>query len=400
MSYMIAKTKIAGVFGRSVTMVTKIHPIPSYDEVLRLDVEARKVYSGVPEFLRFKPIEDTRGDHPALIMQRYSLNTLYQKTLMTLHRPYFTLRLKSNARYAPSRRACLESAMTLLNHQYVIWDTQYNRKDMTFYQVDPLSSADFLPAAMIIMIELWQASTELKSNSGIFTMGRGDHEHMLKVLERTCHIYSTFPDIYEVVKAHGILSHLIEKVKIQFYAQAIRKPDIGPSPPDNYDLFSQPMSTTPDPSSDNTMKDDTMRSEHSAAMTLGLLSSGGLTPRTQNALGIPPDVTQTSSAESFKTGLTPFLQAPSPIPSANPNASVPFSFFGQGIGGGYDSSANFGWEEWDNFLAGINSDPNQPWNIPLTPPGSTGITTSTENANAEPTVPQWQSMIAPDPPTN
>ncbi|KAK6342808.1 hypothetical protein TWF718_008194 [Orbilia javanica] len=388
MSYMIAKSKLANVFGRAVQMINQIKPAPHYDDILRLDAEARKVYSSMPDFLKFKPLEESRMDHTALIMQRYGLNILHQKSLLIMHRPYFTMRLKNNARYAPSRRACLESAMTLLNHQYTSWDTQYNKKDKTLYHIDPISPSDYLPAAIIIMIEVWQASADLNtSTTGIFTMGRGDHEHMLKVLERACHIYSSFPDNLEVAKAHALLSHLIEKVKAKFYAR--NRPSDNSStqsPPDNYSPFSgQPMSTTPEPSS---AKD----SEHSAALTLGMLSSGGVTPLS-SAPSVLAGFTTAPAAvpmQDFgKTGLTPLYQPASPS-GAN---SVPLSFFGQGMGiMGIDGPSSLGWDEWDNFIQGINSD-NMNWNIPMSPPASNGESNSESS-------PQWASMIAPDPGSN
>ncbi|EPS40914.1 hypothetical protein H072_5207 [Dactylellina haptotyla CBS 200.50] len=392
MSYMIAKSKLASVFGRAVQMINMIRPAPQYDDILRLDAEARKVYSSMPDFLKFRPLEESRNDHPALIMQRYGLNILHQKSLLIMHRPYFAHRLKNNPRYAPSRRACLESAMTLLNHQYTSWDTQYNQKDKTLYHIDPISPSDFLPAAVIIMIEVWQASADLNSNGGIFTMGRGDHEHMLKVLERACHIYSTFPDNLEVLKAHAVLSHLIEKVKAKFYARR-NEPSNTQSPPDNYSPFSsQPMSTTPEPSS---AKD----SEHSAAMTLGLLSSGGLTPLGSTStfsagFSSPPATTGLALAmdtSASKTGLTPLYQPASP-------GAVPFSFFSQGMGMGIDNQSSLGWDEWDNFIQGINTDPMN-WNIPMSPPNS-GLNSSETNSESVGTSPQWASMVAPDPGSN
>ncbi|KAF3938581.1 hypothetical protein ABW19_dt0210150 [Dactylella cylindrospora] len=396
MSYMIAKSKLANVFGKATQMINMIHPAPHYEDILRLDAEARRVYSSMPDFLKFRPIDETRGDHPALIMQRYGLNILHQKSLLIIHRPYFTLRLKNNARYAPSRRACLESAMTLLNHQYTVWDTQYNQKDKTLYHIDPLSPSDYLPAAMIIMIELWQASVDLKPSSGIFTMGRGDHEHMLKVLERACHIYGVVPDSLEMTKAHAVLSFLIEKVRTKFYAMN-RVGENNQSPPDNYSPFSgQAMTTSPDASS----KD----SEHSAAMTLELLSSGGLTPMVTSDVPLPntgftATPGQTSvPMDTSKTGLTPLYQPASPG-----NTSVPFSFFSQGMGVGMEGPGGLGWEEWDNFIQGINADPMQTWNLPLSPPTSDGLASS--EGGSQPvaladTSPQWASMIAPDPGSN
>ncbi|KAK6336417.1 hypothetical protein TWF696_001974 [Orbilia brochopaga] len=409
MSYMIAKSKLANVFGKAVQMINMIRPVPHYDDILRLDAEARKVYSTMPEFLKFRPLEESRNDHPALIMQRFSLNILHQKSLLIMHRPYFTLRLKNNPRYAPSRRACLESAMTLLNHQYTAWDTQYNQKDKTLYHIDPISPSDFLPAAVIIMIEVWQASADLNNSTvGIFTMGRGDHEHMLRVLERACHIYSMFPDNLEVAKAHVILMHLIEKVKIKFYARnnVVSRPDASSSqsPPDNYSPFSsQPMSTTPEPAK-AAGKDDTMQSEQSAVISLGLLSSGGLTPLassgTFSAGFSSAGVLQQQPAlamDAVKTGMTPLYQAPSPG-----TTSVPFSFFGQNMGMGIEGAGGLGWDEWDNFINGINSD-TMSWSMPLSPSTTVppGISVGSETTSeTQATSPQWASMMAPDPPSN
>ncbi|KAF3919506.1 hypothetical protein ABW20_dc0100891 [Dactylellina cionopaga] len=391
MSYMIAKSKLANVFGRAIEIINQIRPAPQYDDILRLDGEARKVYSSMPDFLKFRPLEESRNDHPALIMQRYGLNILHQKSLLIMHRPYFTLRLKNNTRYSPSRRACLESAMTLLNHQYTSWDTQYNQKDKTLYHIDPISPSDFLPAAVIIMIEVWQASADLNSNGGIFTMGRGDHEHMLKVLERACHIYSTFPENLEVAKAHAVLSHLIEKVKLKFYARNNRpETSSTQSPPDNYSPFSSvPMSTTPEPSS-------TKDSEHSAAMTLGLLSVGGLTPLATAtpfaaAFSAAPAPPVAPVPMDTKTGLTPMYQPASPGSPA-----VPFSFFSQGMGMGIDGQNGLGWDEWDNFIQGINTD-TMNWNVPMSPPNSQGLGSSEGNSESVGPSPQWSSLVLPDP---
>ncbi|KAF3909156.1 hypothetical protein ABW21_db0208333 [Orbilia brochopaga] len=416
MSYMIAKSKLANVFGKAVQMINMIRPAPHYDDIIRLDGEARKVYSTMPEFLKFRPLEESRNDHPALIMQRYGLNILHQKSLLIMHRPYFTLRLKNNPRYAPSRRACLESAMTLLNHQYTAWDTQYNQKDKTLYHIDPISPSDFLPAAVIIMIEVWQASADLNNNTvGIFTMGRGDHEHMLRVLERACHIYSMFPDNLEVAKAHVILMHLIEKVKIKFYARNnVGRPDANSSqsPPDNYSPFSsQPMATTPEPTAAAgatgdaaaAAKDDTMQSEQSAVISLGLLSSGGLTPLatsgTFSAGFSNAPVQAPVPMDTGKSGMTPLYQAPSP----GATTSVPFSFFGQNMGMGIEGPGGLGWDEWDNFINGINSD-SMNWGMPLSPTSLTippGIvSTEPKSAETQATSPQWASMMAPDPPSN
>lgn len=172
-------------------------------------------------------------------------------------------------------------------------------------------------------------------------MGRGDHEHMLKVLERACHIYSTFQDTLELSKAHAVLSLLIEKVKTQFYSTTPRGSDSTQSPSDSYDIYSQnSMSATPESSTKDNVSRST--SEHSAAVGLELLSTG-LTPGGPGGTGDLSEFTAAPGVvpmDMSSTGLTPMYQPATP---GNTGTAVPFSFFSQGMGMGMDGGGGVGW---------------------------------------------------------
>jgi len=124
-------------------------------------------------------------------------------------------------------------------------------------------------------------------------------------------------------------------------------------------------STTNAFSTNGMMEDPNVAPEHSAAMTLGMLSTGGLTPNPGNPYESRPypasmgnilnDVPQQPS------GLTPQYNGGIGNPQSGPeNAPSPFSsLFGPSLGFqniDLPSTNNIDWDAWDSYIQGPGLD--------------------------------------------
>src|SRR6185437_11845864 len=90
----------------------------SYEEILKIDRGLRDIFESIPEHLRLRPMSEQTLAPISLIMARFALATIYNKSQIVLHRR-FMRSSKNNARYAHSRRTCIDSAMKLLSYQAI-----------------------------------------------------------------------------------------------------------------------------------------------------------------------------------------------------------------------------------------------------------------------------------------
>lgn len=156
-TYTIIKSRLISVFGR---VVEKSYTAQggireTYEDIMHLDEHLQNVHGSLPDFLRIRPISMSIMDPPDLIMQRYNLELLYQKTRCILHRRYLVIG-RTNLRYAYSRWSCVDAARQMLQHQHDIYHETLPggqlHRDRWF--VTSLTSHDFLLAAMILCLEL------------------------------------------------------------------------------------------------------------------------------------------------------------------------------------------------------------------------------------------------------
>lgn len=178
-SYMIAKASLSFCFGK---IVESLHAVSScsYEDIMQLDQNLREARAELPLHLRLKPVEDSMLDPGAIIMQRFFLSILYHKGQCVLHRK-FLARARENAKYAHSRRTCVDSSMELLNHQATLHyeSRPGHRLHNVRVLLSSLTSHDFLLAAMIIALDLWHgaeptpaAATQQISTPGAWKDGK------------------------------------------------------------------------------------------------------------------------------------------------------------------------------------------------------------------------------------
>ncbi len=384
MSYMIAKTYMAFAFGKVVAAANTISPAPPYEYIFEMEKDLREAYAKVPEFLRFRSLEESKNDHPWLIIQRFTLDILYQRSILILHRPYVTYRARCNPKYNRSRRAALESSMKLLSHQAALFEAQKGPLREAKWAIESLSAQDYNAAVMILCVELRHSAREDAEQYDSFSLSVSDCKKMLRALERSESIFGSQKDIYEMAKIHTIIKFALEAIQGMFKTssrfQGGFAPDVGgPSPPDQFSN-SSPSALTSISTNDSSTTSEALRSEHSAALTLGMMSTGSMSPPSMQNSFLKPDV-----AASVPDGA-----GNANFPMLTPGGSLSFNYF---VGGAaMDTSVNTEWvstsillsqilllassfrcfgiadrvgknnvqDEWDTFLKGINLDPSVP----------------------------------------
>lgn len=332
-SYMIAKASLTFCFGKIVETLHAISPC-SYEDIMQLDQNLREARAELPPHLRLKPVEDCMLDPGAIVMQRFFLSILYHKGQCVLHRK-FLARARENPKYLHSRRTCVDSSMELLNHQATLhYESQEGcRLHNVRVLLSSLTSHDFLLAAMIIALDLWQgaeADTSGRNSADIYTWGLERREDEIHALEVSQGIWKETRDqSMESYKASEILTIILNKMKDQGQSNASGRPGApGPFP---FPSLANGNTLSPYP---NPMDD---KPEHSAAMTLGMLSSGGLTPNTSGALfnnGYPNP--QGNEMQNQGLGQNYGME------QIAATAASPFSFMTGGAQGG-DMPANIDW---------------------------------------------------------
>ncbi len=337
-SYMIARAEIAFAFGKIVEQSHSLNAC-SYEEVMKYDANLREVRAQLPPHLRLRSLEDSIMDPAALIMQRFSLSILYNKGQCVLHRKFLD-RARGNPRYAHSRRTCIDSSMELLHHQVTL---HYEcRPGGRLHSMEraatSLTTHDFLLAAMIVCLELyygWQEESANKSADDLYTWGLERRSDMVSALEASNSIWKEQRDqSMEAYKASGVLTVMLAKLQ---------------RPRKNHRQVQQPSFAFPNMKKNmdripalGTLEEE--QPEHTAAMTLGMLS-GGLSPnRAAMYNGIYPTTSNgnVNMGDMQPTGMTPQFSM-----DQNPNgvasAPSPFSTMGAGNEMMDIPPANFDW---------------------------------------------------------
>ncbi|KAF7945277.1 hypothetical protein EAE96_010055 [Botrytis aclada] len=362
-SYMLAKISIANELNRILEEIQSVNPKGiAYDDVLARDNKLWELKRNLAPHLRLRPVEECMHDPATLLMHRFNVDILWQKTMCVLHRKYLA-RARTNPRYVHSRRACVNAAMEILRHQHKLHleSKPGGRLRSLRWAISSLTKHDYLLAGMIVCLDL-HYETICPADKHFWT--KEQLADMLKAVETSQSIWSeTVEESMESFKASKTLNIILDKLK------ASRNPAANAS--------ATPMSTT---DAFSQFDDENLKPEQSAAMTLGMLS-GGLSPNSAamfNSMGQSSGYTNMdlNMDGSGGTGLTPYPLDNNLNPFANMNAgSSPFSMFGNtgNAPGVMDLPANLDWEQWDHYIGNSNTiDPAfqfYPTNLEPSPPG-------------------------------
>ena len=339
-SYMRAKGAMSFAFGR---VVERLHLVTNctYDEIMDLDQNMRQCLADLPPHLRMKSIDESASDPGALVMQRFNLSILYHKGQCVVHRKFLN-KARENNRYAHSRRTCIDSSMELLSHQATLhYEARPGHRlhGMKVF-ISTLTAADFLLAAMIVALDLCYSTESDNPGTGsgdMYMWGSDRRSDMIRSLEVSLEIWKETQDqSIEAYKAAAILTVMLKKMQSARPQQgrgtqnALPFPGISNGDENNQVFGAAPVEEKP---------------EHSAAMTLGMLSSGGMGSNSATQFNPAfPSTTGDPNMSNMQTasGLLPSFG----IDSNGFGAASPLNFFGGALLPGMDTSggdANIDW---------------------------------------------------------
>ncbi|KAF3481982.1 uncharacterized protein GIQ15_04741 [Arthroderma uncinatum] len=326
-TYTVVQARLSTVFGRVLEQSQKFRGC-AYEEVLELDRELRRVRDMIPEWLQLKPIPECSHEPATKIMNRFGIESIYHKAQCVLHRPYYT-KARENPRYTLSRRACVDSSLELLRFQAMLHAEKISDGRIRYprWYTTPLTSHDFLLASTILALDLYQLAATRRQGESPYDWGGGMQDEMLASLRHSYMIWNEQKDeSMDAWKASSVLGLLLERLSH------------GPE-------------TRDPPSIERTF--DPQDEKQSAAMTLGLLSSG-LTPLGPTS---PPQFTDSMLGIDRSTG-----PPPGGLPSGIDQAGAPNSPFGM-FGQMPDMQPfNLDWDAWDNYIQSASLDPtSQNW---------------------------------------
>ena len=205
MTYPVSKTKIVRVFGQIARQAHGLTP-PPYSEVLRLDTLLQETWKNVPNFMMVRPLDECVGDPPTLLIQRFGLRSLYNKSRCVLHRRYLA-EFPPNKEHDYSRQQCLEGAVSLMRTQGLIWEACQPARSLAHHGwfISSLSVHDYLLAAMVLYliiqnehygdassgIEWTTGQTPTPTKDELKEMIKRSHQIWLRVSQTTAEVRKT-----------------------------------------------------------------------------------------------------------------------------------------------------------------------------------------------------------------
>ncbi|KAJ9137389.1 Fungal specific transcription factor domain-containing protein [Coniochaeta hoffmannii] len=369
-SYMISKIRLCFELGNILEATGRVKNQVHYDDILRFDARLRELREELPPHLKMQPLEGSH-DPLTLIIARFNIDILYLKIMCLLHRKYMA-RARHNPRYAHSRRSAIEASMETLRHLANLHrESQPNGRLRSIkWYVSSIATKDFVLPAMLVILDLHYDSTaersgqpqDNNSQSRYFwtPQQRGD---MIRALEVTQSIWAGLADdSMEAMKASNILDLMLERIKKP-------QPPASAAPP-----AATPAAAAPTPGdaslrSANLFDSADLQPEHSAAMTLGMLSGGGVSPNTAAAVaafggaGIQspggstyPNPMDLGMGGAEQQGLPDFTSG---IYGGPVNPTSPFSTMFGALGGEVSApmefaGGNFDWDSLENYTQTAN----------------------------------------------
>lgn len=175
MTYSISKNPVMTVFKKITQHVQTLDAV-TYDRTLSLDLEMRDAYSNVPPPLQRKNVDQAYMDLSAIIWDRATIEMLYLKGLIVLHR-FYLRHDRRNPRFNHSRSACIEAALDILARQADLHAASLpgGRLYEESWMLSVLTVYDFILAAMVVCLDL---STRTGAGSECITLSETEQREL------------------------------------------------------------------------------------------------------------------------------------------------------------------------------------------------------------------------------
>ncbi|KAF4448938.1 hypothetical protein F53441_7707 [Fusarium austroafricanum] len=207
--YSIVKASVMTMFKKVVRHTRSLTPT-SHEETVSLDSVIRMVYHNIPEHYKYKPLTSFIVDDVGIITSRTTIDFLYLKSIIVLHRQYLTHPQDDRSEF--SRKACLEAAETVLERQVELHQvTQPGGllHDMK-WTITSLTLSDFTLAAMVICLDL-----TVRMRQAVGATAHHDDETFQKrlaAIERAHQIWASSSETSEARTVTQALESTIERV--------------------------------------------------------------------------------------------------------------------------------------------------------------------------------------------
>ena len=189
--YSIIKNSVMSVF-RKLVAHTQSRAQPDYDKTMALDAEMRAAYEGIPEEFKRRQISRSFMDPLGTIFERTTIELLYCKGLIILHRRYITEE-PLNPAFEFSRRACVEAALDILTRQFDLFKACEPGGRLQEHRtvVLALPNHDYLLAAMVLCLDL---SVRSRSENAYASNCRDDKQldRELQALKTSQQVWTSF----------------------------------------------------------------------------------------------------------------------------------------------------------------------------------------------------------------
>lgn len=330
-AYQVGKAKMCFEFGNILQIITRLSPPVSYDEILARDAKLREAHSELPPHLKMQPLANSQ-DPTTLLLARLNLQFLYYKIMCILHRKHMVL-ARNNPRYAHSRRAAIESSLETLDLFRSVYREcePTGRLKMHKWYVGSVSR-DTLLATMLVLMEVHEndaavAAGERQNSQSVYFWTPTQRQEMLDSVYGVREIWKRLaPETVEAFKATNIIDIILAKIE-----KKDKNTDTEVTMSDN--MFAG-------------FSDSSLKPEQSAAMTLGMMSSGQ-TPSVNFVSPSPLGNMYAPMDFGGASGMVPDFIAEFPQPAAGPFS--PFSMFTNMPSSNPEFDQGIDWNAFDNM---------------------------------------------------
>jgi hypothetical protein len=235
-SYMIAKRQILPIARDIVSLLGSLRQ-PSYEQVLELDDRLVQAYLDLPAHLKVESTEKMLNQSASLVNQRIQLAFLYNQCGCILHRK-FLARGRTESHFSRSYQRCMESALSLLEHQHYLHTENKVKGDIKprhWYRVAH-TSHDFILAAMIVCLDIRYRKIEEQSGRTV-NFDETQQAKIWQSLEFACNIWREEKDSSpEAAKVYEVLSQVLGTHAMEGSGGVIQSQIAQPVPQTNAEL--------------------------------------------------------------------------------------------------------------------------------------------------------------------
>lgn len=172
MLYRLAKARMIHTIGLIYDFVLDTRA-STHTKVQVLEDSLQKAYMSIPECLKWHSMAHCIMDAPQGIMQKVSLEMMFHRARILLHRNYLHC-MSGNVQFGDSQKACLDAALQLLEYQHVLQEeTQpFCRLYQERWRVSSLVNHDFLLATSILCSLLQKSHERTREAVGVLMIER------------------------------------------------------------------------------------------------------------------------------------------------------------------------------------------------------------------------------------